>query len=168
MNADGLAESSKVNDSGIFVRPFGYVEPEPVIRRIGERNLYLGNKFAAHSKYHNQRFEYVVSATSGKYPLTTHHHPLIDGSGNEWSAFESAVDTVRTLYRKNGSLLVHCKAGISRSSTLIATALAIEENRALHDALATVQHARPHAIPNPPLHKLAVVYLAARSDYVVG
>ncbi|MFB9806465.1 dual specificity protein phosphatase family protein [Haladaptatus pallidirubidus] len=164
MDSDGKTdEGCKEVESEIFVRPFGYVEPEPVIRRIGERNLYIGNKFAAHPEYHCQQFESVVSASSEKHPLTTHHHPLVDGSGNEWSAFESAVDTVRTLYRKDDTLLVHCKAGISRSSTLIATALAAEENKTFHDALAAVQGARPHAIPNPSLHELAVVYLAVKS-----
>ena len=42
--------------SEIAVRPIGYVEDEPVIRRIGERNLYLGNKHAADSERHNQSF----------------------------------------------------------------------------------------------------------------
>lgn len=146
-----------------LVRPKGYVEDEPIIRRIGERNLYLGNAFAANPRYHDRTFEYVLSATDEEHPLTTHHRPLTDGPGNEWAAFEGAVDTARRLSRRDGSVLIHCKAGISRSTTLIATALAAEEDRRFRDALGIVQDARPFAMPNPALHTLAVIYLATRS-----
>ncbi|MGA9401335.1 protein-tyrosine phosphatase family protein [Haladaptatus sp.] len=145
----------------MLVRPVGYVEDRAVIRRLGDRNLYLGNRFAACPDYHDREFDYVLSASTEKQPLTTHHHPLIDGTGNEWFAFESAVDAARRLYRADGSLLIHCKAGISRSSTLVATTLAAEEDRRFHDALALVQEARPYAMPNPALHELSVIYLAA-------
>jgi atypical dual specificity phosphatase len=131
--------------SNLVVRPLGYVENEPVIRRIGDR-----------------AFEYVLSVSTDCYPLTTHHHPLDDGPDNEWDQFERAVDTARTLYDRDGSLLMHCTAGISRSSTLVAATLAAEEKREFHDALSVVQRARPSAIPHPALHELAMVYLAAR------
>lgn len=149
------------NAPELLVRPVGYVEDRAVIRRLGDRDLYLGNRFAARPDYHDREFDYVLSASTERHPLTTHHHPLIDGTGNEWSTFESAVDAARRLYRADGSLLIHCRAGISRSSTLVATTLAAEENRRFHDALALVQEARPYAMPNPALHELAVVYLAA-------
>jgi atypical dual specificity phosphatase len=147
----------------LLIRPKGYVEDGPVIRRIGDRDLYLGNTFAARPEHHDRTFRYVLSATDEEHPLTTHHRPLTDGPGNEWAAFEAAVDTARTLYRRDGSALVHCKAGISRSSTLVAAALAAEENREFRDALALVHDARPYAMPNPALHRLAVVYLAAKT-----
>lgn len=165
MNSDetNAATNQERAASEPLVRPFGYVEDEPVIRRIGDRNLYLGNGLAADSANHGREFKYVLSATDDEYPLTTHHHPLHDGPSNDWSAFEEAVDTARTLYRRNGSLLIHCNAGISRSSTLVATMLAAEENRRLNDALAIVNEARPHALPHPALHELAVIYLASQS-----
>ncbi|WP_323190096.1 dual specificity protein phosphatase [Halostella sp. PRR32] len=146
-----------------LVRPKGYVEETPVIRRIGDRELYLGNRLAADPEEHDRTFDYVLSATTETQPLTTHHRPLTDGPGNGWVVFESAVDTARTLYRREGSVLVNCKAGISRSTTVIAAALAAEEDRTFRDALAFVHDARPYAMPNPALHELAVVYLAARS-----
>lgn len=157
---DGSATRSRPKP---LVRPKGYVEDEPIIRRIGHRSLYLGNAFAANPEHHDRTFEYVLSATADEHPLTTHHRPLADGPGNEWAAFEAAVDTARRLYRREGSVLIHCKAGISRSTTLVATALAAEEDRRFRDALALVQDARPYAMPNPALHTLAVIYLAARS-----
>ncbi len=147
----------------MFVRPKGYVADEPVIRRIGDRDCYLGNALAADPDAHDRSFDFVLSTTAEELPLTTHHRPLIDGRGNEWAAFEAAVDTARRLYRRDGSLLVNCKAGVSRSATLIAATLAAEEGREFRDALGVVQDARPYAMPNPALHELAVVYLAARS-----
>lgn len=147
----------------LLVRPYGYVEEGPVVRSIGDRDLYLGNAPAADPRTHDRTFEFVLSATNEEYPLTTHHRPLTDGPGNDWTAFETAADTVRRLYRRDGSVLVHCKAGISRSTTLLATVLAAEEDRRFREALALVQDARPFAMPHPALHELAVVYLAANS-----
>ncbi len=151
------------NDPDPLVRPYGFVEQEAIVRRIGDRDLYLGNEFAADPGYHDHDLEFVLSATHEARPLTTHHHPLTDGRGNEWAAFEAAVDDARRLSRRDGSLLVHCKAGVSRSTTILATALAAEEGREFADALAIVQDARPFATPNPALVELAVIYLAAES-----
>lgn len=149
------------NGGDLLVRPLHHVADEPIIRRIGERELYLGNCHAANPE-HDRTFRYVLSPTSSTYPLTTHHCPLTDGPDNEWKAFEEAVDTARRLYRRDGSLLIHCTAGISRSSTLIATTLAAEEDRQFHDALSLVKQACPSASPNPALHEWAVIYLAAQ------
>ena len=146
-----------------LVRPFGYVADEPVIRRLGDRELYLGNWRAADGARHDREFRYVLSVTENEYPLTTHHRPLDDGPDNDWLAFEGAVDTARRLSRRDGSVLIHCTAGISRSSTLVATTLAAQEQRRFDDALDIVREARPHALPHPALHEWAVVYLAARS-----
>ena len=149
--------------SDATVRPIGYVEDGPVVRAIGERDLYLGNEHAADPEQHDRSFRYVVSVSTDAHPSTTHHRPLEDGPGSDWTAFERAVDTARTLYRKDGPVLIHCTAGISRSSTVIATTLAAEESRRLPDALSIVRRARPSATLHPALHELAVVYLAART-----
>lgn len=143
------------------IRPFGYVEDDPIIRRIGDRELYLGNRLAADPATHDRTFGYVLSLTIDEQPLTTHHQPMYDGPETDWSVFEQAVETARQLYRQEGSLLVHCKAGVSRSTTLIATTLAIEEGRSFREALDLVQDARPIATPHYALHELAIIYLAA-------
>lgn len=150
-------------DPAPIVRPKGYVEDEPVVRQIGNRDLYLGNYLAARPDAHDHEFGHVLSASTDPQPSTTHHHPLADGPGNEWSRFAAAVDATRDLYRSDGALLVHCTAGISRSTALVATTLAAEEGHPLRDAIGIVQDARPPAVPHPALHELAVVYLAARS-----
>ncbi len=153
---------------GPVVRPVGYVEDGPVIRTIGDRDLFLGNEHAADPATHDRRFAYVVSATADPRPLTTHHRPLTDGPGNAWPDFERAVDTARTLYRRDGSVLVHCRASVSRSSTLLAVTLAAEEGRPLRDAFGLVRAARPCATPHPALVELAVAYLADRDGPVRG
>jgi atypical dual specificity phosphatase len=146
-----------------LVRPKGYVADRPVVRRVGDRDLFLGNALAARPEKHDLSFDFVLSTTDEKRPLTTHHHPLTDGPGNEWTAFEAAVDNARRLYRRDGRLLIHCRAGISRSAALVATALAAEEDRTFADALNEVHEARPLAMPHPALHESAVVYLAANA-----
>lgn len=147
----------------VLVRPLAYVEDRPIIARLGDRSLYLGNVHAADPTAHDRTFRYVLSATSEATPMTTHHRPLHDGEGNDWQAFASAVETARELYRSEGDVLVHCKGGISRSATLLATTLAAEEDHTLRQALDIVQTARPAATPNPILHELAVFYLAAEA-----
>lgn len=139
--------------SGITVRPIGHVEDEPEIRRIGTRDLFHGNKHAADSGQHGQSFQHVVSVSSESHP-TTHHHPLDDGPGNDWTVFEQAVNTARTLSQRDGSALIHCTAGISRSSAIIATVLAAEESRRFNHALSIVWHAWSDATPYPAIREL--------------
>lgn len=150
-------------ESDLFVRPFRCAVDRPVFARLGEREYYLGNAPAANSARCDRAFDYVLSLTREPRPRTTYHCPLTDDAENDWRAFADAVDTARRLFRRDGSVLVHCKAGISRSSAVTAAALAAEEGRAFVDALHLVQDARPHAIPHPALHEQAVVYVAARS-----
>ncbi|KTG11620.1 phosphatase [Haloprofundus marisrubri] len=160
MAPDDLSEGKQ--SEAPVVRPFGYVEDEAVVRRIGDRKLYLGNVHAANPERHDHEFHAVLSVTDEEHPLTTHHRPLVDGYDAEWSSFEGALDTARQLYRTDRPTLIHCKAGISRSSTVVAATLAIEESRSLADSFAVVRQARPHAVSHPRLRELAVVYLAAR------
>lgn len=156
-----MTRDERTDAPDLFVRPLGYVEDRAVARRVGDRDLFVGNGRAADTPDHEGRFDHVLSVCRDGYPLTTHHRPLTDGPGNDWTAFASAVDTARRLYRRGGSLLIHCNAGISRSSTVVAAAVAVEEDRRFVDALHEVQDARPHAVPNPALHELGVLYVAA-------
>lgn len=150
-------------ESDLFVRPFGYAADQPVVRGIGDRDLYLGNAPAARPDDCGQSFDHVVSLTRTEEPATTHHCPLTDDAENDWCAFANAVDTARQLYRRDGSVLIHCEAGVSRSSAVAATTVAVEEGLAFVDALHLVQDSRPHAIPHPALHEQGVLYVAAES-----
>lgn len=160
MTPDGVPERFDVDGTAVYVRPKTYVEPWPVSRRIGDRDLYLGNRHAADPDRHDESYDAVLTLRSDREGLTTHHRPLIDGDEATWERFADAVDTGRRLVASEGSLLVHCTAGISRSTAVLATVLAAAERRTFHDALAAVQRARPQAVPHPRLHELAVYYLA--------
>lgn len=170
VTTDEADPSRQERGSNLFVRPLGYVEDAPVVRRVGDRDLYLGNAHAADPDRYDPEgdtvpdFEHVLTVARDAGPLTTHHRPLVDGSDCDWATFERAVDAARRLYREPGPLLIHCRAGISRSSAVVATTLAAEADRPFADALAVVQEARPYAVPHPRLHELGVVYLAARSS----
>jgi atypical dual specificity phosphatase len=144
-----------------FLRPIGFVEDEPVLAALDYRGLHLGNRHAADPGCHDRRFDAVVSVSADAFPLTTHHHPLTDGEGNDWAAFAAAVDAVRRLSR-TADVLVNCKAGVSRSTAVLATAVAAERGGSFRDGLRTVEAARPEAVPHPALVELGAVYLAAR------
>ena len=165
MSDDSTSESQSASTTEhsrtLFVRPYGYVDETPVVRRLGDRDCFLGNAAAANPVC-ERAFEHVLSLTRAPQAATTHHRPLTDDATNDWATFAAAVDAARRLLARDGSLLVHCEAGISRSSSVAAAALAVRANQSFVDALHEVQDGRPHAVPHPELHALGVQYVAAR------
>lgn len=150
------------HDSPLFVRPYGYAADHPVAVRLGDRDCFLGNEAAA-TPACDREFGSVLSLTREPKPRTTDHHPLTDDAANDWPEFAAACDTARDLLRADGSTLIHCRAGISRSAAVAAAAIAATEDRPFVAVLHAVQDARPHAIPHPALHALGVQYVAARA-----
>ncbi len=67
-------ESDAGEKPAVFVRPVGYVADEPVIRRLGARNVFIGNELAAHPDRHDHAFEHVLSVSTETPPA--HHAPL--------------------------------------------------------------------------------------------
>jgi protein-tyrosine phosphatase len=134
-----------------------------VRRRLDDRSLFIGDRRAADpSTYVDARdadYETVLTLSRRREPLTTHHHPLRDGAGNPESAIADAVDTARALHRADGDVLVHCAAGVSRSATVLAATLAVEEHVPFLDGLGIVQRNRERACPNPALRERARAYL---------
>lgn len=162
INEEPTPDTSKTEGpTETLVPSLSYVEDEPIIRQIGGRNLYLGNWLAADPAFHDRTFDHVLTVSQDEYPLTTHHHPLRDGPATEWPSFERAVNVARSLHRQEGTLLIHCNSGISRSSTVIGAVLAAEEDRPFRAALDIIHESRPNAVPHPVIHELAVIYLAA-------
>ncbi|QLH78716.1 dual specificity protein phosphatase family protein [Halosimplex rubrum] len=145
------------------VRPFGYGHDRPIARRVGDRDLFVGNAAAADRDRCARSFDHALSLTAEPRSATTHHRPLVDGPDNEWGAFEAAADAAcRLLGEREGPLLVHCSHGVSRSAAVAAVAIAVTENRSLRDALALVRAARPPATVRPTLLEQAVWYLAEK------
>lgn len=134
----------------------------PVCRQLGSRSLYLGDRRAANPDLYEGEpvaFTGVLTLSRRTEPLTTHHHPLDDGANNRPAEFDAAVDTARALVRQDGPVLVHCAAGISRSSTVLATTLAVEEGCSFAEGLTVVQRHRERACPHPALREQARRYV---------
>ena len=97
-------------------------------------------------------FGSVLTVSQHRRPLTTVHRPILYGEANAYTSFEAAVDVARDRYRTNGSLLVHCEAGISRSVAVVATALTAERQaHSFEQALGRIREVRPSASPTPSL-----------------
>ena len=144
------------------VRPFGYRHDDPIVERIGDRDLFLGNGPAAEdgTGAADRSFAAVLSLTRDRRPATTAHRPLTDGPEADWAPFAAAADDACRLVGDE-SLLVHCAHGVSRSAIICAVALSVTERRGLRECITEVQAARPPAVPHPRLHELAVTYVAA-------
>ena len=87
--------------------------------------------------------------------LTLRSIPLIDGPQNSREQFTKAVEETVAALAADGSVLVHCSAGASRSPTVAATALALAQNMDLEDALQQVADNRAAVDPHEALLRQA-------------
>ena len=136
--------------------------PQALAARIGDRDLWIANGGAIESNHlaaMDLDPEYVVSVNQTETWATTDHHPLKDGYVNDQQKFSAAVETTRERIRDDGSVIVNCSAGISRSSTVIATAIAAEDEVSFEDVVEEIRATRPRARPHPKLQLNAYAYL---------
>lgn len=92
--------------------------------------------------------------------IETYWHPLWDGPGNSATEFANAAKTLLLARECNKCVLVHCRMGISRSSTLVATYLAETTDALTFDtAVDLLKKMRPIVMPHYALRKLARAYL---------
>lgn len=113
---------------------------------------------------YSERFDRVISLAKEKYTTPSDnliHHPLRDGE-NDFEDFADAVDAVRDALQSDDSVLVHCQAGASRSVTVLATALAAENETEFDSELYKCQMTGVY--PSPELLELAKEYLAVLRD----
>jgi protein-tyrosine phosphatase len=90
-----------------------------------------------------------------RYQIEYHKVGLIDGPGNHPTALIAAVYTLDALLQRNRTVLVHCHAGVSRSSTVVAVYLAHKNSLGFDEALAQVRQKRWQVNPNPALAAIA-------------
>lgn len=92
----------------------------------------------------DQRF---VDMYYAKFADKTYHHILIEDSQTEdmLQHLDAATDFI---HNHKGEVLVHCAAGISRSSTVCIAYLMRFQGYTLEDAFALCQKARPIVQPN--------------------
>ena len=80
---------------------------------------------------------------------------LIDGEGNEPSTLLAAVYMLYQLRARHERTLVHCHAGISRSSAVLSLYLAGHDTTSFEKALGRVREERPMVQPHPALTRMA-------------
>lgn len=127
--------------------------------------IYIGD--GRDARKHGSDFEHVLtlSRNDGPHPEigphehTTSYVPLYDGPRTDYEDFAEAVDTLLELIEKDGDVLVHCQAGVSRSATVLITALAEIDGIGFDEAYPIVKNARPQIAPHTALRELAYDYL---------
>lgn len=75
--------------------------------------------------------------------LTYFRIPLLDGCGNDPASLKIAVTIVATHLDEGVSLLVCCGAGLSRSPSVTAFALAQSEGMSPHECLNRIRECQP-------------------------
>jgi hypothetical protein len=85
---------------------------------------------------------------------------LIDGEGNEVHRLQEALLHLHELL-ENGSVLVHCMEGVSRSALVVASYLADKHGRSFEECLQEVARARKGVYLQPGLIDLRRAHEAA-------
>jgi len=128
-------------------------------------DVYISNGGAA--RRYGDEFEHVltlsrddVHSNVGSHEHTTQHFPLYDGPQTSQDDFEKAVGAaIKMIDTHDGSVLVHCQAGISRSSTVLIAALAYIDDSTFEEAYDEVWEAKPSIAPHPALREKALEFL---------
>lgn len=95
----------------------------------------------------------VLTLCNDTVDETTYHHPIIDGWTTQ-PCFADAVDTARSCIQNasmESPVVIHCAAGESRSSAVVATALAADEDMTFVEAVSHVHAMHPPANIRTPL-----------------
>jgi protein-tyrosine phosphatase len=127
--------------------------------------IYIGNSGSGIRAGKEDSTIPVVSLTKFKIDTIEYddkkyiHTPLIDGSGNSQEDFNEAVNRALNCIEEYGAVLVHCSAGISRSSAVVSTIIAEKENISFNEAFNLVKSNKPNVNPAPELIKLSKEYL---------
>jgi len=141
--------------------------PKAIAARVGDRNLWIGNVGAIKPRLLAELDldpEYVITVNGTATAVTTDHHPLKDEHVNDHQQFSNAVAATRNRIRTEGTVLVNCSVGVSRSATVIATAVAAEEGLSFDAAVAEIRERRPRARPHPKLKLNAYAYLLTEEN----
>ena len=123
--------------------------------------MYLGSFYDATDEVimSDMRITHVVDATSEhmsqalatKLNLTYLHIPVWDMEGVDITQhFSTVLDFVQQARAAQGKVLIHCRAGISRSSTLVMVCMMTHgQVKSLQEAVHHVVTQRPYVLPNP-------------------
>lgn len=124
-------------------------------------NLYIGDKDEAGKRNRLELHEvvHVVTLCEETTEFTTVHHPIVDGK-NDQADFDRAVEIVLEAMDHEQNVLVHCASGMSRSVTVVATAIADSREISFSEGLDIVAERRSEANPHPDIVDHAKNYLS--------
>ncbi|PWA99020.1 dual specificity protein phosphatase domain-containing protein [Artemisia annua] len=104
------------------------------------RTVYMGSD--------KKKIHYVLENSGHDLKLVRMAVPLTDSEGsNLLDYLEVSLDFIDQA-RKNGSVLVHCFAGLSRSASIMTAYLMRSERLSVQDALASLRQSKPSVCPN--------------------
>lgn len=141
-----------------------------------EDDLYLGDlQDALHADEYAVSFDRVITiGHDEETPHTTEgdHFPFPDGGwtfdiDEHYPIFKRAVNTVRDAMASDACVLVHCRAGQSRSVMAVTAALAVRDGESFDSTWWGMRSKVPNAQPQPALKYCATRYIN-RSKYGGG
>ena len=166
-NREGKASHTSGAVQTVPKDPDPGLPPKAIAARIGDRDLWIGNVGAIKPRLLSELEldpEYVVTVNETATAATTDHYPLKDEHINDHQKFSAAVGETRAHVRSEGTVLVNCSVGVSRSATVIATAIAAEDGLSFDAAVAEIRNHRPRANPHPKLQLNAYTYLVTEEN----
>lgn len=98
-------------------------------------NLWIGDCLDA--KRHHEDFDTIISMVRIDQYDSGHadyRFPIADGE-HDHHTFGKAVRQARESYDEGGKLLVHCQAGVSRSTAVVTAMLAVKEDKSWVEVL---------------------------------
>jgi len=118
--------------------------------------LFLGSRLAAQDYFFlkAKKITHILTAAVRFPPLYPQEfrYKLIEVWDSEsislMNYFEAAIKWIDNALQ-NGKVLVHCHAGVSRSTTFVCAYLIKKYNLSAEEALREVNRSRPYATPNP-------------------
>ena len=124
-------------------------------------NIYQGNIFASENKQYLKKLRVTHILVAGcdlneNFPKDFKYLTLnVDDfeSENIYQFFESSYEFIDECVTNNGIILIHCAAGISRSTTITCSYLMKKNNLTFEEAFKIVKTARPIAGPNSGFQK---------------
>ncbi|HUR54733.1 MAG TPA: hypothetical protein VMZ71_11420 [Gemmataceae bacterium] len=139
------------------------------MRRVGEYPLWIGTARDARDikGVLDAEIEVVVDLAMEEPPIAPTRElvylrfPLLDGEGNPCWLLRTAVTAVAGLIMARVPTLVACSAGMSRSPSVVAAAIAMAEARPMGAVLATFP--RPLDV-SPRLHSELASFLELTPD----
>lgn len=146
----------KIADTNVFVSDADYIEDHPnIILDTIDTNINLSLTFTPDRLLEKN----IKDTVPVEKKISYYHIPLIDGQA-DFQDFKRAVELLIQKIREDEEILVNCSAGISRSVTVTAVALASLNKGDLNEWIGKVMEEKGNTInPSPELVYLGEKYL---------